>query len=134
MSTDPNRRSTSNANVRGNSTARRRRREWLVETFAADVVWATREGYSGTPVIRLTDADGLRKLATAGWTIVKVCRCYRCGTLLSADDVSPDRIIPGCEGGTYRRNNIRPSCLDCQTKTGSALGHQRKQAQKGARK
>jgi hypothetical protein len=46
------------------------------------------------------------------------CRCYRCGHLLTVDTVSADRIIPGCRGGTYRRNNIRPACERCQSVVG----------------
>lgn len=78
------------------------------------------------------------------------CRCYRCGFLLYNPDDYPcqegemfvalppridfpytmpgmarpltiDRIIPGCEGGTYRRNNIRPACGPCNSKTGGSL-------------
>lgn len=48
------------------------------------------------------------------------CRCYRCGTLLTAETVSVDRIIPGCQGGTYRRDNIRPACERCNSITGGA--------------
>lgn len=63
---------------------------------------------------------------------VPLCRCYRCGALLHAgvrptetDDgvpstVTVDRIIPGCRGGTYRRDNIRPACTDCNSETGGA--------------
>ena len=29
-----------------------------------------------------------------------------------------DRIVPGCRGGTYRRNNIRPACAGCNSETG----------------
>ena len=32
-----------------------------------------------------------------------------------------DRIIPGCHGGTYRRNNIRPACGPCNSETGGGL-------------
>jgi hypothetical protein len=32
-----------------------------------------------------------------------------------------DRIIPGCAGGTYARNNIRPACGPCNSETGGAL-------------
>lgn len=48
-------------------------------------------------------------------------RCYRCGTLLSIDTVTVDRIIPGALGGTYRRNNIRPACMGCNSRTGTML-------------
>lgn len=56
----------------------------------------------------------------------KTCACYRCGATLTEDTVSPDRIIPGCEGGTYARNNIRPACDLCQMQTGGALGYSRR--------
>jgi hypothetical protein len=61
------------------------------------------------------------------------CRCYRCGVLLYNPDAPPllvpgralpltiDRIIPGCHGGTYRRNNIRPACGPCNSETGGGL-------------
>jgi hypothetical protein len=50
-------------------------------------------------------------------------RCYRCGEPLDIDTVTVDRIIPGCLGGTYRRNNIRPACGTCNYSTGGALSH-----------
>jgi hypothetical protein len=52
---------------------------------------------------------------------VPACRCYRCGALLTKDTVTADRIIPGCQGGTYRRNNIRPACLTCNSSTGAKV-------------
>lgn len=48
------------------------------------------------------------------------CRCYRCGVLLTVGTVTIDRIIPGCRGGTYRRNNIRPACAPCNMETGGS--------------
>lgn len=49
------------------------------------------------------------------------CRCYRCGELLTESTVTVDRIVPGCRGGTYRRNNIRPACLQCNITTGAVM-------------
>jgi len=106
MSTTPDgtvRRGTSNSDARGGTPARRARRAWLLSTYASDV-----PGF---------------------------CRCYRCGVLLYNPDGGPedlgaldplgesrpvtvDRIIPGCQGGTYRRNNIRPACGGCNSETG----------------
>lgn len=94
------RRGTTNRNDRGNTLDRRRRREWLVDTFRAD------RDVGGDPA----------------------CRCWRCGQLLTVDTVSPDRITPGCMGGRYTRDNIRPSCVSCQSITGGHLGNTRKQA------
>lgn len=45
-------------------------------------------------------------------------RCYRCGWLMYPDEITVDRIVPGCKGGTYRRNNIRPACSQCNSETG----------------
>lgn len=106
------RRGTSNSAVRGNSTDRRRRREWLVATFRADVdaiVWI----------------DGTLREAPLGAGI-PVCRCYRCEKLLTVGTVSPDRIIPGVHGGRYIRSNLRPACNKCQEQTGGLLGAEQK--------
>ena len=100
----PTRRGTSNGGSRGSSTARRVRRAWLVNTYESD--------------------------------IKGMCRCYRCGRLLiNPDDVpigvtelgpniqfmTVDRIIPGCRGGRYVRENIRPACMSCNSETGGSL-------------
>lgn len=111
MSGTLTRRGTSNSNERGSSYSRRARRAFLVLCYASNV-----PGY---------------------------CRCYRCGKLLfnpdasntvneeflirygtqvlTAEPLTVDRIIPGCQGGTYRRNNIRPACGGCNSETGGAL-------------
>lgn len=49
------------------------------------------------------------------------CRCYRCGILLDYSRLTVDRIIPGARGGTYRRNNIRPACAQCNSETGGSV-------------
>lgn len=51
--------------------------------------------------------------------------CTFCPAVLTVDTVSADRIVPGCDGGTYRRGNIRPACLPCNSATGGKLGAQR---------
>jgi hypothetical protein len=51
--------------------------------------------------------------------LLPACRCYRCGLLMHEGTLTVDRIIPGCQGGTYRRNNIRPACGDCNSETGA---------------
>ena len=89
MSSPANPRGTTNGNARGSAADRRARRAWLMVTYASDIP-----------------------------TLV---RCYRCGWLLYNPDetvaigqsfsvfyntrpLTVDRIIPGCQGGTYRRN------------------------------
>jgi 5-methylcytosine-specific restriction endonuclease McrA len=109
------RRGTTNQNARGNTEDRRRRREWLVETYRADrdapdFYVAAIIAVHGVPI-------GMGEPA---------CRCYRCGVLLTVDTVTVDRIIPGCKGGTYRRNNIRPACSTCNSETGGALASRRR--------
>lgn len=49
--------------------------------------------------------------------------CYRCGAVLNDKTITVDRKIPGCKGGTYRRDNIRPACALCNSETGGALAH-----------
>lgn len=105
-------RGTTNGNVRGSSETRRRRREWLVETYRANVNAITILG----AVIPVNDT-----LVFVDVDPEPACRCYRCGTLLTVDTVTVDRIIPGCHGGTYRRDNIRPACGPCNSETGGAL-------------
>ncbi len=82
-------RGTTNANARGNTTDRARRREYLVRVFEADL------------------GPG-------------ICRCYRCGQALTELTVTVDRIVPGCRGGRYTRDNIRPACARCNSETGGA--------------
>jgi hypothetical protein len=103
----PRGRGTTNGNARGSSHARQRRREWLVATYRANVDVLT----SGPRILDLTP---LGKGQPA-------CRCYRCGVLLTADTVTIDRIVPGAQGGTYRRSNIRPACGPCNSETGGAV-------------
>lgn len=91
MSVQTSRRSTSNANQRGNTVARALRRSWLVMVYG----------------------DGLEVL------------CFHCGKRLNVATVSCDRIRPGVDGGTYARDNIRPSCLDCNVSDGGRLGRAR---------
>jgi hypothetical protein len=80
-------RGTSNSNARGSARDRRRRREWLVQTYGR----------------------GGRVL------------CWRgCGTWLTAHTLTVGRLIPGCRGGTYRRENIRPECAPCNMSWGGA--------------
>lgn len=89
--------STTNRNARGGSDQRRARRQWLVNTFG--------DG-------ELVDCQ-LRAHPD-------------CWVAMSVNTVSPDRIVPGVLGGTYRRSNIRPACPTCQSSTGGRLGNQRK--------
>lgn len=49
--------------------------------------------------------------------------CYRyvrCGAILTFETLTIDRIVPGCDGGTYARTNIRPACAPCNSSTGGA--------------
>lgn len=58
------------------------------------------------------------------------CACWECGTLVALATIVVDRIIPGAEGGTYRRNNIRPHCSICSQRQGGILGTVRKRAKR----
>lgn len=113
MTTELARRGTTNQNVRGNVEDRRRRREWLVTTFRAD------RDVPDFHALQLP-IDGIPLGMGA-----PACRCYRCGVLLTVETVTVDRIVPGCKGGTYRRNNIRPACSPCNSETGGALASRR---------
>lgn len=109
------RRGTSNGNARGGSEERRRRRQWLVDTYRADMdslVVEVRLSAEVVYPIQIEVPLGRGEPA---------CRCYRCGTLLTVQTVGADRIVPGCQGGTYRRDNIRPACGPCNSITGGAV-------------
>lgn len=105
------RRGTTNRNARGGSPERRRRREWLVACFRANRDVIVIELFHGPMAVEVD-------LGTEG--AQPACRCYRCGALLTVDTVTVDRIKPGCQGGTYRRDNIRPACGPCNSETGGA--------------
>lgn len=107
-------RGTTNGNARGGSEQRRRRREWLIETYRANVdVLVVTGRYSALEAVTM-----IVDLGTEG--AQHACRCYRCGVLLTVDTVTVDRIKPGCQGGTYRRDNCRPACSRCNSSTGGA--------------
>lgn len=57
-------------------------------------------------------------------------KCHFCPAILTVDTVSADRIVPGCEGGRYTRDNLRPACEPCQSSTGGHLGVERKRARR----
>lgn len=104
--------------TRGNVTDRQRRKAWLLETYAADCAIAVPARFKVELIIPVSKIDQYR---ADGDTVHECCRCYRCGKLLTLETLTVDRIVPGCKGGTYRRNNIRPSCADCASKTGRDL-------------
>lgn len=97
-------RGTTNRNARGGTDERRRRREWLVVTFG--------DG-------ELVDCS--------------IATHPDCWVAMTKWTVSADRWpIPGAEGGTYRRDNIRPACSPCQSSSGGLLGNARKRARRRA--
>lgn len=91
------RRGTTNTNSRGNAGDRRRRRRWLVQHFG----------------------DGEHVACF-------LQRSRYCLWVLDETNVSPDRIVLGADGGTYRRSNIQPACLPCQMDQGGELGQARR--------
>lgn len=122
----PVRRGTSNRNERGSSYSRRARRQWLVETYRANVdlilvEWAFGGVSLDTFVVTVAELRTFPGVVSA--EAVPACRCYRCGALLTAETLTVDRIIPGCKGGTYRRDNIRPACGPCNSETGGPLAN-----------
>lgn len=112
-------RGTTNRNARGSTKDRAARRAWLIGNFAANVDLDV-------------DPDGQVVEVPRGHGL-PACRCYRCGLLLTdlgtagtravpeRHRLTVDRIIPGVDGGTYRRNNIRPACAFDNESTGGAL-------------
>jgi 5-methylcytosine-specific restriction endonuclease McrA len=99
-------RGTSNGNSAGSAEDRRRRKQWLLDTYRANV-----DGVPSPSGVVVAVEYGAGE---------KVCRCYRCGDLLTFELLTVDRIIPGCQGGTYKRSNVRPCCGPCNSETGGA--------------
>ena len=130
-------RGTSNGNAAGSSKDRRRRKAWLLETYRADrdllIVEAGPAGAWEQPVVGPVDVRLWVLDVELPFTRVEpACRCYRCGRLLIITDnqedprrLTVDRITPGCQGGTYRRANIRPACGKCNSETGGATRSKR---------
>lgn len=113
--------------TRGNTTDRARRKQWLLDTYAADRVLVLEEHVQRPYGVR---ADSAWMYEGPGVTILPCCRCYRCGKLLTIETVTVDRIVPGHLGGTYRRSNIRPSCSDCANKQGGEIQRDKKKARR----
>lgn len=113
-------RGTTNSNARGSVEDRRRRREWLVDTYRANQDLVIEE-------VIFEGDDEVYEHPVGTWPGYgePACRCYRCGTLLTVDTVTVDRIVPGCKGGTYRRDNIRPACGTCNSSTGALLARRK---------
>jgi hypothetical protein len=84
-------RGTTNRNDRGSTRDRRARKVWLLSAAA---------GFGG---------DG------------ETVPCYRCTTPCTIETLTADRRLAGVLGGTYRRENLRPACLRCNSVTGTEL-------------
>lgn len=85
-------RGTSNSNARGSTKDRRRRKHWLLDTFGDGIT-----------------ADCSLKITTG------------CLGTVDITTITVDRIVPGVEGGTYARTNIRPACSPCNCHHGGLL-------------
>jgi len=46
----------------------------------------------------------------------ETCPCTHCSSPLTYETVESDRIVPG---GSYRRENVQPSCRSCNLQRGS---------------
>lgn len=96
-------RGTSNANERGSSHERRRRKQWLLDTFG----------------------DGETAPCSVRWDA-------NCLLIVTIATLTVDRIKPGVDGGTYARDNIQPACGPCNSRHGTALREARRAAILGA--
>lgn len=89
-------------NVRGSAADRRRRRAWLLETYAPELGPA-----HAFCELRLSPA---------------------CEQIVDTLTLSVDRIEPG---GAYVRGNIRPACTPCQNQQGGLIGASRRACDAG---
>lgn len=99
-----------------------------MENFAADMVKAIAPAGSETLEF-VDDRDTIEQLKEWGYTLVPLVRCFRCGLLMTEEQMTIDRIEPGAMGGRYTRDNIRPACGGeggCNQSLGGYLGNERK--------
>jgi hypothetical protein len=87
------RRGTTNGNARGNSRDRKVRKLWLLRQFG--------DGSSAPCLAELHDSS--------------------CPGTVTLETITVDRIVPGCDRGTYRRDNIRPAFGACNSKHGGSI-------------
>lgn len=98
-------RGTTNRNERGNTVQRRARRQWLLDTFG----------------------DGVTAKCEISWD-------DHCLGTVDLRTLTVDRHpVPGADGGTYDRSNIRPACGPCNSRAGTALRDARRQARRAER-
>lgn len=129
-------RGSSNGNDRGSSEARRRRKAYLLEAYAADMKIIKVEFENDDQALFIKDArigywrEQVNTLPLP-WPHVRgvvvsaeevpTARCYRCGMLLHMGTITVDRIKPSAHGGKYVYTNIRPACGGCNSITGGAV-------------
>lgn len=52
----------------------------------------------------------------------KATCAFNCGAVLTIDTITVDRYpLPGAQGGTYARGNIRPACGPCNSRHGATV-------------
>lgn len=91
-------RGTTNRNQRGDTTARRLRRQWLLDTFG--------DGETAPCMIQFDE------------------NCL--GTVREGTITVDRHPVPGIDGGTYEQGNIRPACGPCNSRAGNALREERR--------
>ncbi len=64
-----------------------------------------------------------RELRKTRWWQQKTAagRCHYCGSVVPPKDLTMDHLVPLAMGGRSTRDNIVPSCKDCNTKKRSMM-------------
>lgn len=93
-------RGTTNRNERGSSYERRARKQWLLDTYGNGITAPCSIRFDG-------DCLGVVDMVTL------------------TTDRHP---VPGVDGGTYAKDNIRPACGPCNSRHGTQLREERKAA------
>lgn len=86
-----------NGGDRGNTYDRTERKLWLIGARGSSKYGPAPFGGDGTKV-----------------------DCVHCNAALTMATLEADRILPGSKGGTYRWNNVQPSCRTCNASRGDA--------------
>ena len=93
---------------------------------------ATRRGTSNSNSRGGSKDRRIRKqwlLDTFGDGTIAICSFDECEEELTFDTITVDRHpLAGIDGGTYKRDNIRPACGKCNSADGASIGAARKKA------
>ncbi|MEW5734749.1 MAG: HNH endonuclease signature motif containing protein [Thermodesulfobacteriota bacterium] len=91
--------------------SRRRDRASHKERFFAEVFGPTDEGLRA-------EKEKARELRKSRWWKEKLAqgKCHYCGQVFAPGDLTMDHVVPLSRGGKSVKENLMPSCKECNTR------------------